>query len=440
MSSAVRFAAMIPASCAVTSASPFGRRGQRRSRLGRHAHASHARRLGARTAACRRRPPCGRRRMAVDVARLVGRSARRDRRRRRGLRDASRSGRPAFSRENAGTPRSRARRRGLRGEVEREHRRPGPRLEPTSPPISRAISLRSRDRARSRTPCLPRPGRSARTRPRAGPPGSPARRPRPTARRARPAAAHARSRVVPAGVWASAFATSARPIWRTRSSSPSAPDLALDLGPELVTRTRSRIVLELAGQHAARRPPRSTGSCATRELARIDAGEIEQVGRELRQPRDLPLHRLDEPAVASRRRAPRPRAARGIPRSRTAACAARATRSRRTPCARCRAARGCTRIRSKRRASSPISSFAVVDDRRAEVASRDALGSRLQPQQPVGEQRRRRRGRGSARARARTPSRAAAVARRARTVASESASGAWKRTTASGSTGTATSA
>ena len=81
---------------------------------------------------------------------------------------------------------------------------------------------------------------------------------------------------------------------------------------------------------------------------------------------------------------------------------------------------------------------AVIDDRRVEVAAGDALGGGLEPQQPVREHPGRREAEHEREDEREGRREQQALARRARTVASESASGAWKSTTASASSGTAT--
>ena len=72
MSSDVRFAAMIPASCAVTSASPFGRSREPSRRSRAPCAPSPARRRAGATAASRRRRPSARRRTSSTWLRSLG--------------------------------------------------------------------------------------------------------------------------------------------------------------------------------------------------------------------------------------------------------------------------------------------------------------------------------------------------------------------------------
>ena len=148
-----------------------------------------------------------------------------------------------------------------------------------------------------------------------------------------------------------------------------------------------------------------------------------------------------EARAASPRRDPRPRAARGSRRARRAACAARATRSRRTPCAPSRAARAGRACGRTPRASSPELVVAPVDDRLVEVPlARSGSAARSQPADAARVDGGRARSRARARCPALRPSRRASGARRARTVASWSASDDEKSTTrSSGRSCTATS-
>ena len=135
-----------------------------------------------------------------------------------------------------------------------------------------------------------------------------------------------------------------------------------------------------------RAPPRSSGSRATRQPAGVEAREVEQVGRELRQPGHLLAHLSEELVAASPRRDSGRRAARGSRPSEKSgvrsSCEALAMNS---PRARSRFASR-RRIRSNARASWPTSSMPWSTTGSSKLPLGDPLGRRLEPPDPAREQ------------------------------------------------------
>ena len=241
---------------------------------------------------------------------------------------------------------------------------------------------------------------------------------------------------MPDGVWTSAFTRSARPICRTRSSSASARPrrrrAARARGP-----SRSH-VLELGREHP-HDLPEVDGLCGDAELARIDAREVEQIGRELGEPLDLLLHRREEPRArllvellvreqleeAADREDRRPQLVRRVG-DELLACVVELRELH------AHAVEGVGELRRSRRRRDRRSARRSRLPRFARPRSRAAAaGARASPAAV------------SPRTSASTSAKPVASSRRSRTsstVASESASGAWKSRTASSPSGTATSA
>ena len=124
-----------------------------------------------------------------------------------------------------------------------------------------------------------------------------------TVRIARWPSSEAASRTrVPAGVWTSAFSTRIRPIWRTRSASPRAstggPYSTSSACPDAVARGVNSAVSSAAS------PAEVDGLGHRRQPPRVEPGQVEQVGGELREPRHLLAHRGEE-LLARRRVEPR---------------------------------------------------------------------------------------------------------------------------------------
>jgi hypothetical protein len=146
---------------------------------------------------------------------------------------------------------------------------------------------------------------------------------------------------------------------------------------------RRRDVLELAGQHAHDRTE-IHGLELDGELARIHAGQVEEIGRKLREAPDLALHRLDEPGAGllveilvgeqlqespdrEERRAELVRRVRDE-------LLARVVELRQVHA---------HLVESPREIANLV--VPMIDDRGAEVAARDALRCRLQAQESMGQ-------------------------------------------------------
>src|SRR3954451_7222228 len=118
-----------------------------------------------------------------------------------------------------------------------------------------------------------------------------------TVRVARPPSIPAASRTrVPGGVCTSAFSTRTRPIWRIRSGSPSASGgPAAGPGPPRVEVVPGRDPPRLELRRELRREPGQVDRLRRdRQPACVEPREVEQLRRELREPRHLLAHLHEE--------------------------------------------------------------------------------------------------------------------------------------------------
>ena len=188
--------------------------------------------------------------------------------------------------------------------------------------------------------------------------------------------------VEPGGVWRTALSTSTRSTCSTRPSSPHA-----GAGAPLSTtmkepRRAARACISRAQSAAS--SPSSIVVARDGDAARVEAREVEQVGRELRQPLHLLAHRVEELAalllgqpalgeqleVAAERRQRRAQLVRGV-------------RDERRPRALERLEAHAHLVERARELADLV--LLAVDDRLAEGAVRDAVGGRAQARETPGE-------------------------------------------------------
>ena len=189
--------------------------------------------------------------------------------------------------------------------------------------------------------------------------------------------------VEPAGVWRSALSTSTRSTCSTRPSSPSASALARPRQRRTCDPRRGASACISRAQSSAS-SPRSSSSLRDRDPAGVEAREVEQVGRELRQP-------LTCSRIVARNS---PRSAGSAPRSVAQLEEAAERRQRRAELVRGvrdeRRARALERLEPdahliERACQLGDLVVRLVDDRLGERAVRDAIGAARSRREPAGQ-------------------------------------------------------